>query len=88
MIVYGDHKQTQNAQQLREAASEMAESLDRMSYGIQRHAALVGLFISVSELVQALADVDFETSGIDTFSPRQQQGARLLVGLAAEVAKS
>ncbi|MDF3214250.1 MULTISPECIES: hypothetical protein [Mesorhizobium] len=88
MIVYGDHKRTQDAQQLREAAGEMAIRLDRMSHGIRRHAALVGLFISVSELVQALADVDFGTGGIDIFSPRQQQGARLLVGLAAEVAKS
>jgi hypothetical protein len=88
MIVYGDHKRTEDAQQLREAAREMAESLDRMSCGIQRHAALVRLFISVSELVQALADVDFGASGVDTNSPRQQQGAKLLVGLAAEVAKS
>ncbi|TIN58951.1 MAG: hypothetical protein E5Y30_36665, partial [Mesorhizobium sp.] len=68
MIVYGDHRQTESAEQLREAANEMAESLDRMSHGVQRHAALVGLFISVSELVQALADVDFQTSGIDIFS--------------------
>ncbi|WP_214476716.1 hypothetical protein [Mesorhizobium sp. dw_380] len=88
MIVYGDHKRTESAQQLREAAIEMAERLDRMPDGIRRHAALVGLFISVSELVQALADVDFETSGVDINSPRQQQGAKLLVGLAAEVAKS
>jgi hypothetical protein len=88
MIIYGDHKRIENAQQLREAAREMAESLDRMSCGIQRHAALVRLFISVSELVQALADVDFGACGVDTNSPRQQQGAKLLVRLAAEVAKS
>lgn len=88
MIVYADHKRTENAQRLRQAAIEVAESLDRMPHGIRRHAALVGLFISVSELVQALADADFETRGIDIFSTREQQGANLLVGLAAEVAKS
>ncbi|MER8513351.1 hypothetical protein NKH47_10425 [Mesorhizobium sp. M1060] len=88
MIVYGDQKRRQSAERLREAASEIAQSLDRMAHGVRRHAALVGLFISVSELVRALADVDFENRGIDIFSPRQQQGARLLVGLAAEVAKS
>ncbi|TPM09086.1 hypothetical protein FJ940_04135 [Mesorhizobium sp. B2-3-7] len=88
MIVYGDHKRTEDARQLREAASEMAESLDCRPCGIQRHAALVGLFVKVSELVQALADVEFEARGGDTPSPRQRQGAKLLVGLAAEVARS
>ncbi|MEI9419692.1 hypothetical protein O7A70_00650 [Mesorhizobium sp. Cs1299R1N1] len=88
MIVYGDHKRTENAPQLQEAAIELAQSLDRMSRGIRRHAALVGLFISVSELVQGLADVDFKVLGVDTNSPSQRQGAELLVGLAAEVAKS
>ena len=64
------------------------DTREELREDIRRHAALVGLFISVSELVQALADIDFETGGIDIFSPRQQQGARLLVGLAAEVARS
>ncbi|MBZ9722380.1 hypothetical protein LB554_00320 [Mesorhizobium sp. CO1-1-11] len=88
MIVYGDHKRTENARQLQKAAIEMAQGLDRMLCGIRRHAALVGLFVSVSELVQGLADVDFKARGVDTNSPSQQQGARLLVGLAAEVARS
>ncbi|KAA3452323.1 hypothetical protein C7I87_02795 [Mesorhizobium sp. SARCC-RB16n] len=88
MIVYGDHKRSESAQQLQEATIQLAQSLGRMSRGIQRHAALVGLFVSVSELVQGLADADFKARGVDTNSPSQQQGANLLVGLAAEVAKS
>lgn len=88
MIVYGDHKQIRDAQQLREAAYAMGENLDSVPCGIQRHAALVNLFVSVSELVQGLADVDFDIRNMDKNSPRQQQGAKLLVGLAAEVAKS
>lgn len=88
MITYGDHKRTESAQQLRRVADEMAQSLGRMPCGIKRHAALVKLFVSVSELVQALADVDFEANGADINPPRQQQGARLLAGLAFEVARS
>ncbi|WP_246689055.1 MULTISPECIES: hypothetical protein [unclassified Mesorhizobium] len=88
MIVYGDNKRTQNAAQLQETAIELAQSLDRIPCGIRRHAALVGLFISASELVQGLADADFKVLGVDTNSPSQRLGAELLVGLAAEVARS
>ncbi|MBZ9996848.1 hypothetical protein [Mesorhizobium sp. BH1-1-4] len=88
MIVYGDHKRSESAQQLQEATIELAQNLGRMSRGIQRHVALVELFVSVSELVRGLADAEFKARGVDTNSPSRQRGARLLVELAAEVAES
>ncbi|MER9896847.1 hypothetical protein [Mesorhizobium sp. M0130] len=59
-----------------------------MPSGIGRHAALVGLFIKASELVQGLADAEFETKGTDRNSPQRIAGANLLVGLARDVGRS
>ncbi|TPK76122.1 hypothetical protein [Mesorhizobium sp. B2-4-17] len=88
MIVFGDHKQVHSASRLREAACEAAADIGSMPAGIERHAALVGLFISVSELAQGLADIEFRASGLDSNSLRQRQGAKILFGLAQEVAWS
>ncbi|MER8421374.1 hypothetical protein NKJ46_00145 [Mesorhizobium sp. M0166] len=59
-----------------------------MPSGIGRHAALVGLFIKASELVQGLADAEFEANGTDRISPQRIVGANLLVGLARDVGRS
>ncbi|TPM22779.1 hypothetical protein [Mesorhizobium sp. B2-3-5] len=88
MIVFGDHKQAYNASRLGESACEAAERIGSMPAGIERHAAVVGLFISVSELAQGLADIEFRASGLDSNSLRQRQGAKILFGLAQEVARS
>ncbi|MER9233015.1 hypothetical protein NKI56_13100 [Mesorhizobium sp. M0622] len=88
MIVYGDHKQMESAQYLRGSACEAAEHIADMPSGIERHAALVGLFIKLSELVQGLADAEFEANGTDRNSPQRIAGANLLVGLARDVGRS
>ncbi|RWE44472.1 MAG: hypothetical protein EOS78_02570 [Mesorhizobium sp.] len=88
MIVYGDHKRMEDARHLRTRVSDVAESLGDLASGITRHAELVGLFIAVSELVQAMADREFQSTGLDADSPPRQQGARLLLGLASEVVSS
>ncbi|MES0031725.1 hypothetical protein [Mesorhizobium sp. M0040] len=88
MIVYGDHKRMQSAQHVRGSACEAAGHIADMPSGIGRHAALVGLFIKVSELVQGLADAEFEANGMDRNSRQRIAGANLLVGLARDVGRS
>ncbi|MER9074894.1 hypothetical protein NKH80_19085 [Mesorhizobium sp. M0904] len=88
MIVYGDHKQTESARYVRASARDAAGHIADMPSGIGRHAALVGLFIKVSELVQGLADAEFAAKGMDRNSPQRIAGANLLVGLARDVGRS
>ncbi|MGX8008942.1 hypothetical protein ACVDG8_007960 [Mesorhizobium sp. ORM8.1] len=88
MIVFGDHRQKRDAGRLAKAACAEAGDIGRMPAGVERHCALVGLFINVSELVQGLADAEFEVGGVDRNSPSQQLGARILVELALDVARS
>lgn len=88
MIVYGDHKRIESARHVRSSACEAAGHIADMPSGIERHAALVGLFIKTSELVQGLADAEFEANGIDRYSRQRIAGANLLVGLARDVGRS
>ncbi|TPI76751.1 hypothetical protein [Mesorhizobium sp. B2-8-9] len=88
MIVFGDHKRTRSAQQLREAALAAAAALGDLPAGIERHAAVVDLFVSASELVQGLADAEFDTRGADCNSSTQKLGSEILVELSEEVLRS
>jgi hypothetical protein len=88
MIVFGDHKRKCRAGRLAEAASAAATNISAMPPGLERHSALVRLFVNVSELVQGLADAEFEVAGVDRNSASQQRGAQILVALASEVARS
>ncbi|MER8367393.1 hypothetical protein [Mesorhizobium sp. M1348] len=88
MIVYGDHKRIESARHVRGSACDAAGHIADMPSGIERHAALVGLFIRASELVQGLADAEFEANGMDRNSLQRIAGANLLVGLARDVGRS
>ncbi|MER8972972.1 MULTISPECIES: hypothetical protein [unclassified Mesorhizobium] len=88
MIVYGDHKRIESAGYVRGSACKAAGHIADMPSGIERHAALVGLFIKISELVQGLADAEFEANGMDRNSRQRIAGANLLVGLARDVGRS
>ncbi|TKB67990.1 MAG: hypothetical protein E5W81_18820, partial [Mesorhizobium sp.] len=88
MIVYGDHKRIESARYIRASACDAAGHIADMPSGIERHAALVGLFIRASELVQGLADAEFEANGMDRNSRQRIAGANLLVGLARDVGRS
>ncbi|TIP31532.1 MAG: hypothetical protein E5X69_31805, partial [Mesorhizobium sp.] len=59
-----------------------------MPAGIERHAALVGLFVAASELFQGLADGEFDIKGIDSGSSMQKLGSEILVELSQEVLRS
>jgi hypothetical protein len=88
MIVYGDHKRTHSAWHFREAALAAAGAVGALPAGIGRHAAVVDLFVSISELVQGLADAEFAIARVDANSPRRKLGSELLVGLSQEVLRS
>ncbi|AZO34367.1 MAG: hypothetical protein EOS81_01970 [Mesorhizobium sp.] len=88
MIVFGDHKRTHSAEQLREAVLAEAEAIGDLPAGIERHAALVDLFVTASELFQGLADAEFDTRGADGSSARQKLGSEILVELSREVLRS
>jgi hypothetical protein len=88
MIVFGDHKRTHSAEQLREAVLAAAGAIGDLPAGIERHAALVGLFVAASELFQGLADGEFDIKGIDSGSSMQKLGSEILVELSQEVLRS
>ncbi|RUX30761.1 hypothetical protein EOA23_11775 [Mesorhizobium sp. M2A.F.Ca.ET.042.01.1.1] len=88
MIVFGDHKRTHGAEQLREAVLAEAGAIGDLPAGIERHAALVDLFVTASEFFQGLADAEFDITGVDTSSSRQKLGSEILVELSREVLRS
>jgi hypothetical protein len=56
--------------------------------GIERHASLVEALIAAGELLQAIADRDFESIGADEDTPAQAAATTLLRFLAEAVARS
>ncbi|RWL50292.1 MAG: hypothetical protein EOR60_02745 [Mesorhizobium sp.] len=88
MIVFGDHKRTRSAEQLREAILAQAGAIGDLPAGLERHAAVVDLFVTASELAQGLADAEFDTRGVDTSSSGQKLGSEILVELSREVLRS
>ncbi|RWL84356.1 MAG: hypothetical protein EOR67_12900 [Mesorhizobium sp.] len=88
MIVFGDHKRTHGAEQLRQAVLAEAGAIGDLPAGIERHAALVDLFVTASELFQGLADAEFDITGVDTSSSTQKLGSEILVELSQEVLRS
>ncbi|RVD60177.1 hypothetical protein EN828_09750 [Mesorhizobium sp. M2D.F.Ca.ET.185.01.1.1] len=88
MIVFGDHKRTHSAEQLREAVLAAARAIGDLPAGLERHAAVVDLFVTASELLQGLADEEFDTAGIDSSSSGQNLCSEILVELSREVLRS
>ncbi|BCM17902.1 hypothetical protein [Mesorhizobium sp. J8] len=88
MIVFGDHKRTHSAEQLRKAVLAAAGAIGDLPAGLERHAAVVDLFVTASELLQGLADAEFDITGLDSSSSRQKLGSEILVELSQEVLRS
>nr|WP_234828056.1 hypothetical protein [Sinorhizobium fredii] len=88
MLVYGDPKRSDRADTLCEAIAAQLRTFDRRSPGLERHAALVGIFIKAGELVQGLSDAEFDTLGADELSARREKSGALLLELARLVAQS
>ena len=88
MLVYGDPKRGERADTLCEASAARLREVDGRPPGLERHAALVGIFIKAGELVQGLSDFEFETLGADELSAGREKAGVLLLDLARLVAQS
>ncbi|NLS06369.1 hypothetical protein HGP14_23955 [Rhizobium sp. P32RR-XVIII] len=88
MLVYGDIRRIERPATVCAALAAAMVACTRMPPGLRRHAALVRAFIATGELVQGLADQEFERKGADDVSKVQEAGARLLLTHAQAVMQS
>ena len=87
MLVYGDHpRQAPISQLIDDLHARLATPPSPIP--IVRHGDLVGAFIGASELAQGLADADFEASGEDRRSLRNDAAMDLVMALARAVGRS
>ncbi|RST29509.1 hypothetical protein HMF7854_00680 [Sphingomonas ginkgonis] len=80
MLVYGDHEETVSADARLDELRDRRERANCLSPGLERHAALAGLFIGLAGLAQGVADRDFAAAGEDRARPTE---AALLDGLVS-----
>lgn len=88
MIVYGDAERLEPAHEVRSSAARLLEEAGRKPTGIVRHAALVRAFIRASELVQGIADAEFDACGFDRDTAMQRAGALALHKIAEAIDRS
>jgi hypothetical protein len=88
MIVYGDLERVESAGEAIASVASAVLRVGETSVGIDRHARLVGAFIRAAELVQGIADAEFERHGFDQRSAAQDAGAVLLLKMAETVDRS
>jgi hypothetical protein len=88
MLVYGDRSRTESPREKVAGLRRSLELLGRMSPGIERHGELVATFIEAGELLQAIADAEFEARGADARSPATDAATALVMDLARAVRNS
>lgn len=88
MIVYADAERTEVFGDVRDDVVALLDRMGRASAGLARHEALVAAFIRAGELVQGIADAEFETRGRDAASEAQTLGAALMLAFAREIDRS
>jgi hypothetical protein len=88
MLVYGDIPRIERVRTARASIAAAMAACITMPPGLQRHAALVRAFIATGELVQGLADQEFDRKGADDVSKVQDAGAWLLLAQAQAVMQS
>jgi hypothetical protein len=81
MLVYGDAQWIESVGSKGDSVDAAIASVPRQP-GLRRHAALVGAFVSASELVQGLSDAVLDIKGVDERSPLSDAGTDLLMSLA------
>jgi hypothetical protein len=85
MIVYGNFEKREGAAEVKASVAIALRSSERHASGIDRHAALVGAFIRAAELVQGIADAEFDRRKCDCQSKSQEAGAKLLLMMARAI---
>ena len=82
MLVYGDHSRRVSPRDRLLDLERERSSLASMPAGLERHSALVGIFIELAGIVQGVADARFAEKGRDAIWPEERQLMRELVDLA------
>jgi hypothetical protein len=88
MLVYGDVEFMEYTEEIRSSIARDLDAYVHQAAGRERHSTLVTAFIRASELLQGLADAEFKARGADDISAVQEDGARLLLGLAQVIVRS
>ncbi len=88
MLVYGDVECTQKVGAKKARIQAVLMEAGGLPAGVERHGALVTAFIHASELVQGIADAEFEERGCDARSAAHGSGMELLAAMARMVARS
>jgi hypothetical protein len=88
MLVYGDVERVERVADKRAAILETLRLVEPMAAGIERHAAVVSAFVSLSELAQGIADAAFRERGAEASSSQEQVVSTALVALARTVDES
>ncbi|KAB0264434.1 hypothetical protein [Microvirga brassicacearum] len=82
MLVYGDVTRLETVGKKRDLIETALRGVAKPGVGIERHAALVSAFVTAGELVQGIADFEFQRTGFDAVSDAQATGMAFLVDLA------
>jgi hypothetical protein len=88
MLVYGDRTRRVSTNAVLGHIRGALSTIDNMASRIERHGALVGTFIEAAQLVQGIADAEFEARGCDAGSPAQRLGMGALMALAKAISRS
>jgi hypothetical protein len=88
MLVYGDVECVETVSEKQTAIANHLDKMAALPPGSERHAALVSVFISTSELVQGLIDSDSQMRGFDDLSPVHISGMECLSLLAQSILQS
>ena len=88
MLVYGDAERIETGASLVAGIEAARAACMRLPAGLDRHAALVNVFLRLGQLAQGIADAEFESSDADEDTVSQGACARLLTELARTVLAS
>jgi hypothetical protein len=88
MLVYGDIERLEKPVAARASIARLMMACSELEPGRERHESLVKAFIATGELVQGLADREFDLKGADDVSKIQDAGAKLLLGQAQAILQS
>lgn len=88
MLIYGDRVTVEDESAKLAVIGEALSRMAGMPAGIGRHGELVSTFIEAAELLQGVADRDFDNSRHDRLSAAQDAATRLVMRLASAVGRS
>ncbi|PSJ39495.1 hypothetical protein C7I55_12865 [Sphingomonas deserti] len=88
MWVYGDHERAVTRAALLEEVRAAAAVLDSAEPGLTWHSACVALFLSLSELLQGIADEALRETGVDAPSPAQDAVTAASIAAATAIDRS